>query len=60
MIVIRLLAVMMLIAAFILLGLYLYSRDPKYLRFLKRLAQYAAWFFLFVLVSFFVSRVLRI
>ena len=60
MIVIRLTAVLLLIAALILLGLYLFSRDPKYLRFLKRLAQYAAWFFLFVLVSFFVSRVLRI
>lgn len=57
---IRLVAVFMIIAAFILLGLYLYSQDPKYLRFLKRLAQYAVWFFLFVLILFFVSRVLRI
>jgi hypothetical protein len=60
MIVIRLALVLMMIAAFVLLGLYIYSKDQKYLRFFKWLAQFAAWFLLFVLVLFFVSRVLRL
>ncbi|MDO8961562.1 MAG: hypothetical protein Q8R74_12675 [Methylophilus sp.] len=60
MIVIRLAVVLMIISAFILLGLYVYSKDKKYLRYFKQLAQLAGWFLLFVLVLFFVSRVLRI
>lgn len=60
MIVIRLAVIVLIIAAFILLGLYVYSQDKKYLYMLKRLAQWAGWFLLFVLLLFFVSRVLRI
>lgn len=60
MIVIRLAVIVLIIAAFILLGLYVYSQDKKYLQMLKRLAQWAGWFLLFVLLLFFVSRVLRI
>ena len=60
MVVIRFTLIILLIAGFILLGLYVYSKDKKYLRIFMRLAQYAGWFLLFVLVLFFVSRVLRI
>lgn len=60
MIVIRLAVIVLIIAALILLGLYVYSQDKKYLHMLKRLAQWAGWFLLFVLLLFFVSRVLRI
>ena len=60
MIVIRLAVVLMIISAFILLGLYVYSKDKKYLRYFKQLAQLAVCFLLFVLVLFFLSRVLRI
>jgi hypothetical protein len=50
----------MLISGFVLIGMYIYSKDQKYLRMFKQLAQYTGWFLLFVLVLFFVSRVLRI
>ncbi|OZA07016.1 MAG: hypothetical protein B7X95_00315 [Methylophilaceae bacterium 17-44-8] len=60
MVVIRLILLLMLISGFVLIGMYIYSKDQKYLRMFKQLARYTGWFLLFVLVLFFVSRVLRI
>jgi hypothetical protein len=60
MLVIRLVAILFVIVTCILLGLYVYTQEPKYLTLFKRVAKYTGWFLLFVLILFFVSRVVRI
>jgi hypothetical protein len=60
MLVIRLVAILFVIVTCILLGLYVYTQEPKYLMLFKRVAKYAGWFLLFVFILFFVSRVVRI
>jgi len=60
MLVVRLVAILFVITACILLGLFVYTQEPKYLVLFKRTAKYTGWFLLFVFVLFLISRVLRI
>ena len=60
MLVVRLVAILFVIVTCILLGLFVYTQEAKYLALFKRIAKYTAWFLLFVFVLFLVSRVLRI
>jgi hypothetical protein len=60
MLVIRLVAILFVIAACVLIGLYINTQEPKYLVLFKRITIYTAWFLLLVLILFLVSRVLRI
>jgi choline-glycine betaine transporter len=60
MLVIRLVTTLFVIATCILLGLYIYTQETKYLTLFKRLTRYMIWFVLFVLVLFLISRILRI
>jgi len=60
MVVIRLVAILFVIASFILLGLYLYSKDSKYLLRFKQLASAAGWFLLIVMLLMLISRILRL
>jgi hypothetical protein len=59
MLVIRLVATLFVIVACVLLGLYIYTQEAKYMTLFKRLAKYMVWFLLFVLVLFLISRILR-
>lgn len=58
--IIRLMAVLVLIAAIVLLAKYFQSQNSKYLLWLKKLAQYAGWFLLFTMILFLLSRVIRL
>jgi hypothetical protein len=60
MIVVRLVAILFVVATCILLGLFVYTQEQKYLALFKSTAKYTAWFLLFVFVLFLISRVLRI
>ena len=60
MLVVRLVAILFVITACILLGLFVYTQELKYLVLFKRTAKYTGWFLLFVFVLFLISRVLRI
>ncbi len=59
MLVIRLVTTLFVIATCILLGLYIYTQETKYMTLFKRLARYMVWFVLFVLVLLLISRILR-
>ncbi len=59
MVMIRLVAVFFVIASLVLLGLYIYTSDKKYLVRFKQLAKWAGWFLLFVMLLFLISRILR-
>lgn len=60
MLVIRLVAIFFVIASLVLLSLYVYSKDKKYLLRFKQLASLAGWFLLFVMLLLLISRILRI
>lgn len=57
---VRLLAILFVIFAFILLGLFVYTQERKYLLALKKTAIYTAWLLILMLLMALFSRVLRL
>lgn len=57
--IIRLMIILVFIAAFVLLAAYVVTRNKNYLFYLKQLFRYTAWCFSVLFVVYLISRVIR-
>ena len=57
--IIRLMIILVFIAAFVLLAAYVVTRNKNYLFYLKQLVRYTAWCFSVLFVLYLISRVIR-
>lgn len=57
--IIRLVIILVFIAAFVLLAAYVVTRNKNYLFYLKQLVRYTAWCFSVLLMLYLISRVIR-
>ena len=57
--IIRLMIILVFIAAFVLLAAYVVTRNKNYLFYLKQLFRYTAWCFSVLFVFYLISRVIR-
>lgn len=60
MIIIRLTIILVFLASIVLLAMYLFTRNQRYLTYLKQMLKYTGWMLVVVVLLYLIARVIRL